>query len=55
MGAVKQVNSGEEAGIGLPSVSLKRKAENVELSNSIESRDETPERGLEQVVRNDPI
>ena len=54
MDAVKQVNSGEEAAIELASVSLKRKAENAELSNSIESRDETPERGLEQVGRNDP-
>ena len=45
MGAVKQVISGEEAAIGLPSVSLKRKAENVELSNSIESRDETQKEG----------
>ena len=54
MDAVKQVNSGEEAAIGLASVSLKRKAKNTELSNSIESRDETPERGLEQVGRNDP-
>ena len=54
MDAVKQVNSGEEAAIELASVSLKRKAENAELSNSIESRDETPERGLRQVVRNDP-
>ena len=53
MDAVKQVNSGEEAAIGLASVSLKRKAENAELSNSIESRDETPERRLEQVGRND--
>ena len=54
MDAVKQVNSGEEAAIGLASVSLKRKAKNTQLSNSIESRDETPERGLEQVGRNDP-
>ena len=54
MDAVKQVNSGEEAAIGLASVSLKRKAETAELSNSIESRDEIPERGLEQVGRNDP-
>ena len=54
MDAVKQVNSGEEAAIELASVSLKRKAENAELSNSIESRDETPERGLRQVGRNDP-
>ena len=53
MDAVKQVNSGEEARIGLASVSLKRKAENPELSNSIKIRDETPERGLEQVGRND--
>ena len=43
MDAVKQVNSGEEAAIGLASVSLKRKVENAELSNSIESRDKTPE------------
>ena len=43
--AVKQVNSGEEAAIALASVSLKRKAENLELSNSIESRDEIPESG----------
>ena len=33
--AVKQVNSGEEAAIGLASVSLKGKAEYAELSNSI--------------------
>ena len=33
---------------------MKGKAENAQLSNSIESRDETPERGLEQVTRNDP-
>ena len=32
---------------------MKRKAENPELSNSIKIRDETPERGLEQVARND--
>ena len=38
----------------LASVSLKGKAENDELSNSLESRDETPERALEQVTRNDP-
>ena len=54
MDAVKQVNSGEVATIGLASVSLKRKAANAELSNSTESRDEIPERGLEQVGRNDP-
>ena len=54
MDAVKQVNSGEEAAAGLASDTLKRKAENAELSNSIESRNETPERGLEQVGRNDP-
>ena len=54
MNAVKQVNSGEEAAIVLASVSLKRKAENTELSNSIDSRDEIPERGLQQVGRNDP-
>ena len=54
MDAVKQVNSGKEAAIGLASVPLMRKAENAELSNSIENRNETPERGLEQVRRNDP-
>ena len=43
MDAVSQVNSGEEAAIGLASDSLKRKAENAELSISIESRDKTPE------------
>ena len=32
---------------------MKRKAENPELSNSIKIRDETTERGLEQVGRND--
>ena len=52
MDSVKQVNSGEEAVIGLGLVFLKRKAENAELSNSIESRDEIPERGLEHVSRN---
>ena len=45
MDAVKHVNSGEDAVIGLASVSLKRKLENAELSNSIDSRDEIPERG----------
>ena len=54
MDIVSQVNPGEETAIGLASVSLKRKTENSELSNSIESREETPERGLEQVGRNDP-
>ena len=54
MHVVKQVNSGEESAIGLASVSLKRKAEDAELSNSIESRDKTQERWLEQVGRNDP-
>ena len=53
MDAVKQADLREEAAIGLASVPLKRKAENAELSNSIGSRDETPERGLEQVSRND--
>ena len=43
MDVVNQVNSGEEAAIGLASDSLKRKAENAELSISIERRDETPE------------
>ena len=54
MDAVKQVKSVEEVAIGLASVSMKRKAENAELSNSTESRYEPPERGLEQVGRNDP-
>ena len=54
MDVVKHVNSGEEAAIGLASVSLKTKEENAELSNSNESRDETLERGLEQVDRNEP-
>ena len=54
MDAVKQVNSGEEAATWLASVSLKRKVENAELSNSIESRDKTPEWGFEQLGRNDP-
>ena len=40
--------------IGLASASSKRKAENAVLSNYIESRNEIPERGLEQVGRNDP-
>ena len=54
MDALKQVNSREEAAIGLVSVSLKRKAENADyLQNSIESKGETPDRGLEQVGRND--
>ena len=35
MDAVKQVNSGEEATIRLASIPLKRKAENVELSNTL--------------------
>ena len=51
MDAVKQVNSGEQAAIGLASISLKRKAKNTEISNSIESRDETPERGREDLSR----
>ena len=54
MDVVNQVNSGEEAAIGLASDSLKRKAENAELSISIERRNETPEWELEQVGRNDP-
>ena len=54
MDARKQVISGEETAIELASVFSMRKAENAELPNSIESRDETPERGLEQVGRNDP-
>ena len=51
MDATKQIISGEEAAIRLASVSSKRKAENAELSNCIESRDETPEKGLEHVGR----
>ena len=51
--AVKQVNSGEEAAIGLAAVSLKRKVEDAELSNSLESSDKTPGGGLSQVGRND--
>ena len=35
MDAVKQVNSGEKAAIELASVSLKGKAKNTELSNSL--------------------
>ena len=54
MDAGKHVNSGEEAAIGLALVSLKRKEENAELSNSNESRNKTLESGLEQVGRNDP-
>ena len=44
--AVNQVNREEEAAIELGSVSLKRKTENAELSNSIKSRDKSPERGF---------
>ena len=39
--AVKQTIAGVEVAIGLPSVFSKRKAKNVELSNSFEGRDET--------------
>ena len=53
MGAVNQIISGEEAAIGLASIFLKRETEHTELSDSIESRDKTPERELEQVSRND--
>ena len=42
MDAVKQVNSGEKAAIGLASVSLKRKAENAQLSKPFDSRDKIP-------------
>ena len=55
MDVAKKVNSEEERAIGLALVSLKRKVENSELSNSIESRYETPERGSEQVGRNEPF
>ena len=44
MDTVKQVNSGEEAAIEPALVSLKRKAENAELRNSMESRDKTSQR-----------
>ena len=44
MDVAKQVNSEEERAIGLASLSLMRKVKNSELSNSVESRDETPER-----------
>ena len=40
--------------IELASVSLQRKAENAELSKSIESTDKTPDRWLAQVGRNEP-
>ena len=45
MDAVKHVSSEEEAAIVLASISLKRKAEIADLSNSIESRDETQKEG----------
>ena len=51
---VKQASSGDEAVIELASVSLKRKAENAELSKSIESTDKTPDRWLAQVGGNKP-
>ena len=54
MNAVNQFNSGKEAAIGLASASLKRIAENPELINSVEARDKTPERRLDQVGINDP-
>ena len=54
MDALKQASSLEEAAIGLALVSLKKKAESAELTNYIEGRDKTPERGLEKVGRNDP-
>ena len=51
---VKQASSGDEAVIELASVSLKRKAENAELSKSIESTDKTSDRWLAQVDGNEP-
>ena len=39
--------------MGLASVSLKRKAENAELLNSIEGREKTSKKRVEQVSRND--
>ena len=45
MNAVNQFNSGEEAAVGLASVSLKGKAENAELSNYLESWDEIQKEG----------
>lgn len=46
--AAKQVISVVEAWIGLASVTSKRKAENAELTNSIESQDQTPDKKLRQ-------
>ena len=54
MDVVKQAISGEEAEIELASVSSTGKLQNAKLPNSFESRVKTPERGLEQVGRNDP-
>ena len=54
MDALKQVISLEEEAIWLASVFLKRKAENSELSNSIESRNKTRKRVVKQVSGNDP-
>ena len=45
MSMSEQVNSGEEAAIGLALVSLKRKAKNAELLNSTERWDETQKEG----------
>ena len=45
---VKQVILVVEALIGLASVTSKSKAENVELTNSIESQDQTPDKELRQ-------
>ena len=56
MDVVKQVNSGEETAIGLGLASEKSRKFwiIIESRDSIESRGKTPERGLEQVGRNDP-
>ena len=48
MDAIKQVISEEKAGLGLASVSLKRKAENAKLLNFIVSRNKTPEKESEK-------
>ena len=56
MDVVKQVSSGEETAIGLGLASEKSRKFwiIIESRDSIESRGKTPERGLEQVGRNDP-
>ena len=53
MDVVKQVVLGENTTIWPASVFSKRIVEKTELSNCIENRDETPEKGLQKVGRND--